>query len=116
MLGSQTLITIEQLGELGDSLDGADDEACRLLKPGGGATVAGIRGDLKQAHDHLRFALSSLCELSAILTGEEAGRSPVAHAAALARLELLAGDGDAAGSWAEWNRKRALKAFRDDAV
>jgi len=116
MLGSQTLMTIEQLGELSEALDCADGEARQLLKPGGGATVAGIRCDIKLAHDHLRFALSSLCELSAILTGEEAGRSPVAHAAALARLELLSGDDHARADYADWNRKRVLKAFRDDAV
>jgi len=117
MLGSQTLITIEQLGDLSDALDSADGEARRMMEPdGGGATVAGIRVDLEEARDHLRLALCSLCGLSAVLTGEETGASTAAHAAALARLELLAGTDRARADWADWNRKKLCKAFRDDAV
>ena len=113
MLGAQTLITLERLGELGDALNGADDEARRMMEPNGGATVAGLRGEIEEARDRLHLAFNSLCELSAILTGEEAGASTAAHAAALARLELLAGTDRARADWADWNRKRVLKSFRD---
>ncbi len=113
LLASQVLGTIEELGELGDALDGADSEARQLLKPGSGATIASLRVDIEEARDHLRFALCSIAELSAAITGEEVGRSMAAHAAALARIELLSEAERGRGDLAKVSHKSALASFTD---
>ena len=116
MLGSQTLILLEYLGDLGEALDGADVEARRMMEPNSGTTIACIRVDIEAARDCLRFTTGAACELAATLTGEESGRSVASHAAALAMFDLLAGDERVGADWADWNRKKLCKAFRDDAV
>lgn len=113
VLAASALAIFEQLGELGAALDGADVEVRRMMDPKGKGTPENIRNELEEARDCLRFAACSLGELGAALTGENASASPASHAAALARVEMLAGREKGRRTWAETHRQRSIEAFTD---